>query len=218
MRILLFSFFIIHSAFLTACSNDNAGSKHQEVVEPPPTERAEVVSEGENKKEQLKNEQETAKEIVEILKARDMQSFAKFVHPAKGVRFSPYAYIKQDEDLVFQADQVKGLLNDSTVYHWGEFDGSGEPIELTFEQYFNKFIYDEDYVKAEKISINKRLGQGNTIDNSKEIYKEATIVEYHFPGFDKELEGMDWKSLRIVMEKQEGKWFLVGIIHDEWTI
>ncbi|MGG3800606.1 hypothetical protein [Metabacillus fastidiosus] len=218
MRILLLSFFIIHSAFLTACSNDNAELKHQEVVEHPPIEREEAASEGKNKEEQLKNEQETANEIVEILKARDMQSLAKFVHPAKGVRFSPYAYIKEDEDLVFQADQVKGLLNDSTVYHWGEFDGSGEPIELTFEQYFNKFIYDEDYVKAEKVSINKRLGQGNTIDNSKEIYKEATIVEYHFQGFDKELEGMDWKSLRIVMEKQEGKWFLVGIIHDEWTI
>jgi UDP-N-acetyl-2-amino-2-deoxyglucuronate dehydrogenase len=31
-------------------------------------------------------------------------------------------------------------------------------------------------------------------------------------------EGMDWRSLRLVFEKKNDIWYLVGIIHDQWTI
>jgi hypothetical protein len=43
-------------------------------------------------------------------------------------------------------------------------------------------------------------------------------VEYYFPGFEAQYEGMDWKSLRLVFEQHQGSWKLVGIIHNEWTI
>lgn len=43
-------------------------------------------------------------------------------------------------------------------------------------------------------------------------------VEYHFPGFEKKYEGKDWKSLRLVFEKKNDRWYLVGIVHDQWTI
>jgi hypothetical protein len=29
---------------------------------------------------------------------------------------------------------------------------------------------------------------------------------------------MDWRSLRLVFEEQGGSWYLVGIVHDQWTI
>jgi (p)ppGpp synthase/HD superfamily hydrolase len=29
---------------------------------------------------------------------------------------------------------------------------------------------------------------------------------------------MDWRSLRLVFEKKNDIWYLVGIIHDQWTI
>jgi len=43
-------------------------------------------------------------------------------------------------------------------------------------------------------------------------------VEYHFPGFDKKYEGMDWASLRLVLIEAKDGWKLVGIVHDQWTI
>ena len=46
----------------------------------------------------------------------------------------------------------------------------------------------------------------------------AMVVEYHFPGFDPQYGGLDWASLRLVFQEFEGRWVLVGIIHDEWTI
>ncbi|MBK8311687.1 MAG: hypothetical protein IPL04_13125 [Chitinophagaceae bacterium] len=39
-----------------------------------------------------------------------------------------------------------------------------------------------------------------------------------FPGSIKKFDGMDWRSIRLVFKIKDGKYFLVGVIHDEWTI
>ncbi|WP_052144599.1 hypothetical protein [Halalkalibacter okhensis] len=162
--------------------------------------------------------EETADHIVTLLRDQDMEALAGFVHPTKGVRFSPYGHIKVDEDKVLTTEQLDEFWTDETVYHWGYFDGSGEPIEKTFRDYYNRFVYDHDYANAEETAVNERLGDGMMIDNSDEIYPDADVVDYYFSGFEEEYDGMDWRSLRIVLEEQDEKWYLVGIIHDEWTI
>jgi hypothetical protein len=43
-------------------------------------------------------------------------------------------------------------------------------------------------------------------------------MEYHFSGFEAQYEGMDWESLRLVFIQEDSTWYLVGIVHDEWTI
>ena len=89
---------------------------------------------------------------------------------------------------------------------------------LTIEEYFKKFIYAADFLNAEKVSINQKNGQGNSINNIVEIYKPCDFVESHFAGFDKSLGGMDWQSLRLVFKKYNDKYYLVGVVHDQWTI
>ena len=157
-----------------------------------------------------------AGQVVQTLQSQDMISLSSFIHPVDGVRFSPYAYA-QDSDQVFSAEQVAGILADSRVYDWGHYAGTGEPIQLSFPEYYSKFIYDVDFANAPQVSLNHRLSTGNSIDNSAEFYPGAMIVEYYFPGFDPQYDGMDWRSLRLVFSDYDGTWYLAGIIHDEWT-
>jgi hypothetical protein len=158
-----------------------------------------------------------ASQAVLALKDRDMQALAALAHPIAGLRFTPYAHV-QPSDLVFPAHQLPDLFDDPAVHHWGFFDGSGEPMDLTFAQYYERFVYDQDYAQAEEVGFNQRLGTGNSIDNSQEFYPGAFVVEYYFSGFDPQYAGMDWRSLRLVFQQHQGAWYLVGIIHDEWTI
>ncbi len=162
--------------------------------------------------------QDAAAQAIKALKDYDLEALSKMVHPEKGVRFTPYAYVEADQDIVFTAPQIKEAGSDDKKYIWGSYDGSGEPIELTFEEYYKKFVYDADFANAKEIAYNETLGKGNSLDNSKEFYKDAFIVEYHFPGIDPQYQGLDWRSLRLVFEELEGSWYLVGIIHDQWTI
>jgi hypothetical protein len=157
-----------------------------------------------------------AAEVVAALKDKDMARLSAYVDPQLGLRFSPYAVVK-DTDLVFPVDTVAGLMADTTVFTWGAYQATGEPIELTFADYYASFIYDVDFASAPQVALNHRLGVSTTMDNSHEFYPNAMIVEYYFPGFDPQLEGMDWRSLRLVFQQTKDTWYLVGIIHDQWT-
>jgi len=158
-----------------------------------------------------------AAEVIRALKDEDMISLSVYVHPEMGLRFSPYAFVK-DTDQVFPPNKIAGLLTDNTVYNWGVYDGSGEPIDLSFPDYYAKFVYDVDFAEAPQEALNHRLGVGNSIDNSLEFYPGSMIVEYYFPGFDAQYAGMDWRSVRLVFSEYNSTWVLVGIIHDQWTI
>jgi hypothetical protein len=163
-----------------------------------------------------------AGQIVWALRDQDWEMLASSVHPTKGVRFSPYAYVRVGEgdgaDLAFGADELIGLIADQTVYRWGVFDGSGEPIDMTFRDYYARFVYDADFGWAYAVGYGTTVGAGNTINNVAEVYSEAQIIEYHLPGSDPQFAGMDWRSLRLVMERVGETWYLVGVVHDEWTI
>ena len=159
-----------------------------------------------------------ARQVAWSIKQRDFALLSTVVHPQKGVRFSPYSYVHMTErDLVFSANQVAGFSSDATTYLWGSYDGSGAPINLTPQDYFNEFVYDVDFAQPEQLGLNQVLGKGNTINNITEAYPQAVFLEFYFSGFDVQYGGMDWRSLRLVFEKIEDVWYLVGIVHDEWT-
>lgn len=156
--------------------------------------------------------------VLNAWKQGDYEKLSTYVHPDKGVRFTPYAHVDVNKDKKFTASQIKGMKSNTTVYEWGVNDGSGTPIKLTFADYTKKFVYDQDYLQAKAVSFNSPIGKGNTENNAAQVYPGATIIEYHFPGFEPKYEGMDWKSLRLVFEQKDGVWYLIGVIHDQWTI
>lgn len=157
-------------------------------------------------------------EVIELIKDKDMKNLSSYVHPEKGLRFTPYPYIDLQNDQVFKAQSVAELLQDTKVYTWGSYDGSGEPIELKFNDYYDKFIYDADFANPHMIGNNVAIGTGNTIDNVDEAYPNGYFVELYFKGFEPQYEGIDWRSLKLVFEELNGAWYLAGIVHGQWTI
>ena len=154
---------------------------------------------------------------IAALKATDYGSLEELVHTDHCLRFSPYPYLR-DSDLSFCHGEMAQLPGSGTLYTWGHFDGSGDVIQLTFDNYHQRFIYDQDFFQAEIVGLNEEVSSGNAINNISEIYPDGMIVEYHFPGFDPQYAGMDWRSLRMVFVQDKGGWFLVALVHGEWTI
>ncbi len=156
--------------------------------------------------------------VVQLLKIQDMATLSNHVHPTLGVRFSPYAYVDTTLDVIFTATQISTTMTAATIHNWGAYDGSGDPISMTFANYFNEFVYDEDYANPQLIGNNTVIGNGNTPNNIATAYPTAGFVDFHFNGFDPQFDGMDWSSLRLVFEQVSGTWYLVGVIHGLWTI
>lgn len=158
-----------------------------------------------------------ARETVMALKNGDMQRLSAIAHPTKGVRFTPYNYVELKQDLVFRPAQLKSLMTSRKRHLWGEYDGTGDPIRLTFKKYYKRFIYDVDFARMKQVSYNDSVSTNPNYDNAYETYANAIVVEYHFSG-SKRYDGMDWRSLRLVFQRKNKTWYLVGVLHNEWTI
>lgn len=161
-----------------------------------------------------------AKETIQALKKQDLKKLAELIHPKKGVQFSPYSYIHVSSDVQVLGSGLAALWANTSTTQWGDYDGSGDPIDLTFPDYWDKFVYNEDFAAAPQISYNIILGKGNMINNVFSVYPttSAITVEYHYPGLDPQFQGMDWTSLRLVYENSGTQWYLVAIVHDQHTM
>lgn len=156
-------------------------------------------------------------QILKAIKEKDYETFASFMHPVRGTRFAPDGYIDTLNHRKWSAAEFLQATTNDKVYFWGISDGSGDSIRLSLPTYFKKNVYPVDFIQAPQSSINKRLGQGNSLNNIHEIYPLAEFTENYFPGFDKKYAGMDWQSLRLVMEFYQGQYYLVAVVHDHWT-
>lgn len=161
---------------------------------------------------------ERAGQVLETLKEENFSALSAMVSPQSGLTFTPYSTVDLERDLCLTSRQVAGLGTDDTVYVWGLQDGSGEPIKLTGREYFAQYVFNADYTQAPYLSIDKVQISGNAMENVAEIYPEARFVEYYFPELDPEMEGYDWCSLKLVFEVWQNDWYLIGLIHGQWTI
>jgi hypothetical protein len=161
-----------------------------------------------------------AERIVRCLKAGDWKRLANSVHPRRGLRFSPYVWVDYSSDLVFFRDEIPDLASDSHIYSWGAYDGTGERIRLCASEYLRRFVYDVDYAAPDSLLVNGRRRRGCTNNNIHEVYPDGVDIEfYRGPSLVSDRTATnDWKSLHLVLEKESGQWWLVGIVHDRWTM
>lgn len=158
-----------------------------------------------------------AKEILTAISNNDLQRLATFVHPEEGLLFSPYVYINEDS-LTFKKEDIPTILKDKQRYRWGTYDGSGKPITLTPEEYFNQFVYTHPYKQTDKIILDNLQQRGNTKNNINQFFPESHTVEFYYQG-SAENNHMDWGSLILVLQKDQSNHLkLVAIVNDQWTI
>ncbi|KPE52090.1 hypothetical protein [Chryseobacterium indologenes] len=155
-------------------------------------------------------------EVLQALKKKDYKAFASYIHPEKGIRFSMYALVEPKEDKQFSKADFEKFQPTKTLFTWGTMDGSGDPYKATINDYLSKWVFSKDYT-ASQYSENQFQVGGNSLNNLKEIYTGHDFTENYIKGTEKNGE-MDWKTIRLVWEEFQGKYYLVAVVNDQWTI
>jgi hypothetical protein len=127
-----------------------------------------------------------------------------------------YAFVNKNEDKQFSKADFEKYLPSKTVFTWGSRDGSGEVYKATLNKYLHDWVFKKDFTKSE-YAFNKFLAGGNSLDNLKEMYPNTNFTENYISGSEKN-SGIDWNALRFVFEEFDGKYYIVAVINDEWTI
>ena len=160
---------------------------------------------------------EFAKKIFLFFKNENYDSIAKYIHPTENLRFSQYNFADIKNDNFFSSETFLLLVKNPVPILWGSYDATGDTIFKNWIQYNRKFVFDVDFSKPEKFSINKSFSNGNSIDNLDKVYKNSQFAEAYYSGFDAKYQGLDWRTLKLVFKKHNNKWCLVGVIHNQWT-
>lgn len=158
-------------------------------------------------------------EVLASLKNKDYKTFTSFIHPEKGIRFSMYAFVNVKEDKHFSKADFEKYQPTKTMFTWGAMDGSGDPYKATINDYLGKWVAAKDFTTSQ-YSFNKFIGGGNSLNNLKEMYPKSYFTENYLKGIDKngEYGEMNWKTLRLVFEEFQGKYYLIAVVNDQWTI
>lgn len=213
MKKLLITVFVL--SLVTACK--------KEAGKPVPNE---VDSIAQNKTDSVGTDQTHADkvdalklandEVLKALKDKDYTAFASLIHPQKGICFSMYAFVNLKEDKHFSKADFEKYQPTKTLFTWGTQDGSGDPYKATVNDYLGKWVFSKDFTTSQ-YSLNKFIGGGNSLNNLKEIYPKADFTENYIKGTEKS-GNMDWKTVRFVFEEFEGKYYLIAVVNDQWTI
>ena len=210
--------------FASSCNEGAKKPAAQETREPDPLEHKDSVPVvARDSVPVVKQNPETyslvsqSRQVLGALKNHDLMKFASFIHPTLGVRFSPYGHIDTVVHRSFLPQELVNLSASREKIFWGYYDGSGDSINLNVTNYFTKFVYNADFL-SKAVSVNRMVGSGNSLNNLQTVYKDAVFTESYIPGVNPKYAGMDWCSLRLVYKKAGAKFYLVAVVHDQWTI
>ena len=147
------------------------------------------------------------------LSTGELNTLSDYITADSGLIFSSFNGGK----FKFKKEQIKEFSkSDTTKYHFGVWDGSGEDIHLTLNEYIKQCVYTEDYLNVKPSDVIKAIqsGQSFSSNNFDKILLEhpgCFMKSFHKPSDH-------WNVIDIVMTSREGKWYIIEIRHRCWTI
>lgn len=154
-----------------------------------------------------------ALETAKVIRDGDYSALSQYVHPEKGVTFSPSATVDASSNQIFTASQIADAGTSKSTYVWGTTSDAASPISLTISDYFTAYVWDQDYLADLRLSVNSVQVSGNALENAADAYPDGQFVEFYRPGSGQS----GWTALKLVFEWYNGDWYLVGVVHSSWS-
>lgn len=222
MKYVVFSVMLILS--VVACDdavNEIEGKKSQEA-------KVEISASYENeyqiKRKKASSQVDTqtllaaARNVAAALKEKRIEKLNLLIDPVEGLTFSPYSgaplfFTKFDREMLSESMASK------KKYIWGRYNGSGDTIELSMNEYIDRFVFDINYFSlGELIYINNpEKVYAYDLNAVVAAYPRHEIAIYHFKGTEA-IGFKDFKTLIFVLKDIKGSWYLISIIHSESTV
>jgi hypothetical protein len=159
-------------------------------------------------KEANNGAKDVAKRVARLITNKDINTLKRLIHPTKGLLLTnnvTFAKINKH----FTRATFERFYNSKQKLYWGETEGRGDKVYLSLKSYLQKLTRAKNITKI----INK---------DAKSFYfpDAKNTVAYELKWIDKnsKTKDYDWLGLVVVMQKYRGKYYIVGLLHNRWTI
>lgn len=157
------------------------------------------------------------REVIGLIARRDFEALALRIS-AGGLFLSPYLSLAEGR-VQLTTEELRRCATDPRILHWGNRDGSGEPIRLTCAHYFGRFVPAADFRRIGPTTFNRPLTAGTERDDHLARFPDAVIGWRFRPeGRDAAGRHRPWQSLHLIFVRESGAWRLAAIARGTWTI
>ncbi|MDI3288995.1 hypothetical protein [Polyangium sp. 15x6] len=164
-----------------------------------------------------------AERVIAAFEARSGDALAAAAHPVRGIRFTPFGFVRPEEDVVLDANALRGAFDDDAVRDWGNLAESDERIRMKPAAYFERFVLHpasgwEPAAGSDAASYEAAAFDVDTLESDlAKAYPHGHVIQRRRPPSTPNDAEHDGAVLRVVCEAYEGAWYTVGIVHSEWT-
>src|SRR5688572_31986440 len=111
-----------------------------------------------------------AEKVLTTLKNKNYKTLATYAHPDSGIFFSAFAYVRKSDSSRLSVAELNDPATPLRKVDWGAFELGDASTGLSLNRYFDKHVYDVDFLHAPLKSVNQFHNNGTDINNITEAF------------------------------------------------
>ncbi|BAF72955.1 SH3 domain-containing protein [Sulfurovum sp. NBC37-1] len=142
----------------------------------------------------------------------DKKNILPCLHPKKGIVMTWNVLFGGKEDMLFGYNDIVNIeKNRYQKIHWGQTYGKGDDVFMSLYDYVSALTRSfKDISKIEEIKDLKGFKCPSK--------SECKGYEVFWINDNSDTKEYDWQGLVVILEKYHGKWYVVAMLRDRWTI
>lgn len=164
-----------------------------------------------------KNDDKVRKSVISFVDdlshvVHDTENILPYLHPQKGIVMTWNIRFGGKEDMSFGYSDIKNIeKNRYQKIHWGHTYGKGDDVFMSLYDYVSALT--RPFKDISKIEALKDLKGFKCSPNS-----DCRGYEVFWLNDNSDTKEYDWLGLVVILEKYHGKWYVVAMLRDRWTI
>lgn len=155
---------------------------------------------------------EAAYDILYALKNDDMAILASYVLPVNGLNLAPSQNFDWNNTVELSPTEIINMATDTTIRNWGNEQVTNAPINMTIADYFDAYVYDEEYVGSIYIGQNVIVSTPN-VPNTVYQTNGTYFVEFMIPDFYTTNTASEWRSITMIFVVEDISPTLIAFVH-----
>lgn len=155
-----------------------------------------------------------------LLARADYAALQAYTCAPGGLAFAPYSKnLKRLHPVYLSSEELQQFRHVKLKRVWGQYDGSGNEIELTPMAYHAEFVYDVDYRSRARATVHTPAQLSANVEFSAlaSTFPGAGAVVYRYPGLQRNA-FKDARELVMVVQAADSGWCLKALAHSEDTV
>ena len=150
--------------------------------------------------------------LLDALEQKDpAKDIAALIHPEQGITITEMVRFGSKDDIHFSRTSLMNAMRNNKKLFWGHTYGKGDEIYKTLSVYFSD-------LHRERSKVTKTVPLDTLKGFTSKAEESVKGVEVYWINESSKTKEYDYLGMVVILSEYRGKWYIVGLLRDRWTI